>query len=55
MWQSLTNFLIQSTDQQVQINRGQRLLEEVCPARLWEHRRSGSSGRSSWLRLSEAS
>ncbi len=35
MWQPSTNFLIQSTDQQVQINRGQRLLEEVCPARLW--------------------
>jgi len=35
MWQPSTNFLIQSTDRQVQINRGQRLLEEVCSARLW--------------------
>lgn len=35
MWQPSTNFLIQSTDQQVQINRGQRLFEEVCSARLW--------------------
>ena len=35
MWQPSTNFLIQLTDQQVQIKRGQRLLEGVCSTRLW--------------------